>query len=400
MNEYKNIIIGAGAAGLFLSALLNNADTLVLEKNQYPGKKLNITGKGRCNITNACSKEDLFGEILKNKKFLYSAINDFDNNRTVDFFNNRNLKTKVERGGRIFPLSDRARDVTDCLYKNNTCTFKFNERVKNIEKSEEKFIILTDDNKYVCNNLVVATGGLSYPTTGSTGDGYKFLESFGHTIIEPRPALVGIETDSKYKEVFMGISLKNIEFKLIRNKKEIKSEFGEALFTHYGLSGPTILRLSPFIKKGDILSLDLKPALTDEKLNMRIQRDLDEAGNKMIKNSLNHLLLSNMIAPILELSDIDMEKNSNIINKEERQRLSYVIKNMEFNVTSRRPINEAIITDGGVKVSEINPKTMESKLVDRLFVIGEVLDVAANTGGYNLQIAFSTAYKAYLYLED
>lgn len=208
MNEYKNIIIGAGAAGLFLSALLNNADTLVLEKNQYPGKKLNITGKGRCNITNACSKEDLFGEIFTNQKFLYSAINDFDNNRTVDFFNNRNLKTKVERGGRIFPLSDRARDVTDCLYKNNACTFKFSERVKNIEKSEEKFIILTDDNKYVCDNLVVATGGLSYPTTGSTGDGYKFLESFGHTIIEPRPALVGIETDSKYKEVFMGISLK------------------------------------------------------------------------------------------------------------------------------------------------------------------------------------------------
>lgn len=400
MNEYKNIIIGAGAAGLFLSALLNNADTLVLEKNQYPGKKLNITGKGRCNITNACSKEDLFGEIFKNQKFLYSAINDFDNNRTVDFFNNRNLKTKVERGGRIFPLSDRARDVTDCLYKNNACTFKFNERVKNIEKSEEKFIILTDDNKYVCNNLVVATGGLSYPTTGSTGDGYKFLESFGHTIIEPRPALVGIETDSKYKEVFMGISLKNIEFKLIRNKKEIKSEFGEALFTHYGLSGPTILRLSPFIKKGDILSLDLKPALTDEKLNMRIQRDLDEAGNKMIKNSLNHLLLSNMIAPILELSDIDMEKNSNIINKEERQRLSNIIKNMHFKVVARRPLDEAIITDGGVKVSEINPKNMESKLVDRLFVIGEVLDVAANTGGYNLQIAFSTAYKAYLYLED
>ena len=332
MNEYKNIIIGAGAAGLFLSALLNNSDTLVLEKNQYPGKKLNITGKGRCNITNACSKEDLFGEIFTNQKFLYSAINDFDNNRTIDFFNNRNLKTKVERGGRIFPLSDRARDVTDCLYKNNACTFKFNERVKNIEKSEEKFIILTDDNKYVCNNLVVATGGLSYPTTGSTGDGYKFLESFGHTIIEPRPALVGIETDSKYKEVFMGISLKNIEFKLIRNKKEIKSEFGEALFTHYGLSGPTILRLSPFIKKGDILSLDLKPALTDEKLNIRIQRDLDEAGNKMIKNSLNHLLLSNMIAPILELSDIDMEKNSNIINKEERQRLSNIIKNMHFKV--------------------------------------------------------------------
>lgn len=400
MNEYKNIIIGAGAAGLFLSALLNNADTLVLEKNQYPGKKLNITGKGRCNITNACSKEDLFEEIFTNQKFLYSAINDFDNNRTVDFFNNRNLKTKVERGGRIFPLSDRARDVTDCLYKNNACTFKFNERVKNIEKSEEKFIILTDDNKYVCNNLVVATGGLSYPTTGSTGDGYKFLESFGHTIIEPRPALVGIETDSKYKEVFMGISLKNIEFKLIRNKKEIKSEFGEALFTHYGLSGPTILRLSPFIKKGDILSLDLKPALTDEKLNMRIQRDLDEAGNKMIKNSLNHLLLSNMIAPILELSDIDMEKNSNIINKEERQRLSNIIKNMHFKVVARRPLDEAIITDGGVKVSEINPKNMESKLVDRLFVIGEVLDVAANTGGYNLQIAFSTAYKAYLYLED
>ena len=400
MNEYKNIIIGAGAAGLFLSALLDNSNTLVLEKNPYPGKKLNITGKGRCNITNACPKEDIFGEIFTNQKFVYSAINDFDNKRTVDFFNDRNLKTKVERGGRIFPLSDKARDVTDCLYKNNSCIFKFNEYVRKIEKNGEKFIILTDSEKYYCKNLVIATGGVSYPTTGSTGDGYKFLKEFGHKIIDPKPALVGVETDSKFKEELMGISLKNIEFKLLRNKKEIKSEFGEALFTHYGLSGPTILRLSPFVKKGDVLSLDLKPALSDEKLRVRIQRDLDEAGNKMIKNSLNHLLLSNMIAPILELSDIDMEKNSNIINKEERQRLSNIIKNMHFKVVARRPLDEAIITDGGVKVSEINPKTMESKLIDRLFVIGEVLDIAANTGGYNLQIAFSTAYKAYLYLED
>ena len=399
MNDFKNIIIGAGAAGLFLSSLLNNRNTLVLEKNPYPGKKLNITGKGRCNITNNCFREDIFGEIFTNEKFVYSSISDFDNKMTVDFFNNRNLKTKVERGGRIFPISDRARDVTDCLYKNNDCIFKFNECVKEIEKSGEKFIILTDKEKYICENLVVATGGLSYPTTGSTGDGYEFLKSFGHTIIEPKPALVGVETDSKFKEKLMGISLKNIEFKLIRMKKVIKSEFGEALFTHYGLSGPTILRLSPFAKKGDVLSLDLKPALSDEKLQNRIQRDLDEAGTKMIKNSLNHLLLSNMIEPILELSNIDMEKNSNIINKEERQRLSNVIKNMKFNLTARRPINEAIITDGGVKVSEINPKTMESKLVDSLFVIGELLDVAANTGGYNLQIAFSTAYKAYLYLE-
>lgn len=400
MNDYKNIIIGAGAAGLFLSALLNNRNTLVLEKNPYPGKKLNITGKGRCNITNNCSKEDIFLEIFTNEKFVYSAISDFDNKMTVDFFNDRNLKTKVERGGRIFPISDRARDVTDCLYKNNECIFKFNKCVKKIEKSGEKFIILTDKEKYICENLVVATGGLSYPTTGSTGDGYEFLKSFGHTIIEPKPALVGVETDSKFTEKLMGIFLKNIGFKLIRKKKVIKSEFGEALFTHYGLSGPTILRLSHFVKKGDVLSLDLKPALSDEKLQNRIQRDLDEASTKMIKNSLNHLLLSNMIEPILELSNIDLEKNSNIITKEERQRLSSVIKNMEFNVTSRRPINEAIITDGGVKVSEINPKTMESKLVNNLFVIGELLDVAANTGGYNLQIAFSTAYKAYLYLED
>lgn len=399
MNDYKNIIIGAGAAGLFLSALLNNRNTLVLEKNPYPGKKLNITGKGRCNITNNCYKEDIFLEIFTNEKFVYSAISDFDNKMTVDFFNDRNLKTKVERGGRIFPISDRARDVTDCLYKNNECIFKFNKCVKKIEKFGEKFIILTDKEKYTCENLVVATGGLSYPTTGSTGDGYEFLKSFGHTIIEPKPALVGVETDSKFKEKLMGISLKNIEFKLIRKKKVIKSEFGEALFTHYGLSGPTILRLSPFVKKGDVLSLDLKPALGDEKLQNRIQRDLDEASTKMIKNSLNHLLLSNMVEPILELSNIDMGKNSNIITKEERQRLSNVIKNMEFNVTARRPINEAIITDGGVKASEINPKTMESKLVDNLFVIGELLDVAANTGGYNLQIAFSTAYKAYLYLE-
>lgn len=396
---YKSIIIGAGAAGLFLASLLNDKEVLVLEKNSFPGKKLNITGKGRCNITNSCDERELIKQIFTNGKFFYSAFRDFTNFDTVRYFNELGVKTKIERGGRIFPISDKARDVTNALYHNNICTFKFNEEVMEIKKESDKFIVKTKNASYESKAVVIATGGISYPTTGSTGDGYIFLERFGHKIVNPKPALVGVETEFNFKQECMGISLKNVEVKLIKKNQVYKKEFGEALFTHYGLSGPIILRLSPFVEKGDNLSLDLKPALDHKKLCDRIQRDFDASGSKLLKNSLNHLLLKNLIEPILCISGLDGGKEANKISKEERNALARTIKNMEFTVINRRPLNEAIITDGGVSVKEVNPKTMESKLVDNLFIIGEVLDIAANTGGFNLQIAFSTAYKAYKSLE-
>lgn len=396
---YKSIIIGAGAAGLFLASLLNDKEVLVLEKNSFPGKKLNITGKGRCNITNSCDERELIKQIFTNGKFFYSAFRDFTNFDTVRYFNELGVKTKIERGGRIFPISDKARDVTNALYHNNICTFKFNEEVMEIKKESDKFIVKTKNASYESKAVVIATGGISYPTTGSTGDGYIFLERFGHKIVNPKPALVGVETEFNFKQECMGISLKNVEVKLIKKNQVYKKEFGEALFTHYGLSGPIILRLSPFVEKGDNLSLDLKPALDHKKLCDRIQRDFDASGSKLLKNSLNHLLLKNLIEPILCISGLDGGKEANKISKEERNALARTIKNMEFIVINRRPLNEAIITDGGVSVKEVNPKTMESKLVDNLFIIGEVLDIAANTGGFNLQIAFSTAYKAYKSLE-
>lgn len=397
---FNNIIIGAGAAGLFLASLINSRDTLVIEKNPYPGKKLNITGKGRCNITNIANYNEFLNEIFTNKKFFYSAFSDLNNLETIKYFNELGLETKVERGGRVFPVSDRARDVTDTLYKHSKCKFNFNERVLDFEKLENGFKVFTSKGIYETKHLVIATGGMSYPSTGSNGDGYKLLEKFGHSIIKPKAALVGLETDSSFKSELMGISLRNVEISLVRNKKTIKKEFGEALFTHYGFSGPIILRLSAFVKDGDILSLDLKPALDHEKLIKRIQRELDEAGTKMIKNSLNHLLLSNMILPILECSKIKPEKESNVINKMERDRLANTIKSLRFGVIKRRPIDEAIITDGGINIREINPSSMESKLVNGLYIIGEILDIAANTGGYNLQIAFSTAFKVFKELEE
>lgn len=396
---YNNIIIGAGASGLFLSSLINSDKTLVIEKNSFPGKKLNITGKGRCNITNIADFNEFLDEIFTNKKFFYSAFSTLNNYDTINYFNRLGLKTKVERGGRVFPVSDKAKDVTNILFKHSKCKFNFNEIVERIEKKENYFIVYTNKKLYEAKNVIVATGGVSYPSTGSNGDGYKLLKKFGHSVVQPKAALVGLETNCSFKKDLMGISLRNVEINLIRKKKVIRKEFGEALFTHYGFSGPIILRLSAFAKEGDVLSLDLKPALDNNKLIKRIQRDLDDAGTKMIKNSLNHLLLSNMILPILSLSNIKPEKECNVINKLERERLANCIKNFTFTVIKRRPVDEAIITDGGINVKEIDPSSMQSKFVRGLYIIGELLDIAANTGGYNLQIAFSTAFKVFKDLE-
>ena len=391
---YDLIVIGAGASGLFVASMVNqNQKVLIIEKNDRPGKKLKITGKGRCNITNSKPINEFFEEVFTNNKFLFSSFYEFTNYDLLDFLNQKGLNTKTERGGRVFPFTDKSTDVIDSLYCNSKAEFLFNENVLNVSK-DNIFTVETDKGKYNSRFLLIATGGLSYPMTGSTGDGYNFAKSFGHTIIPTRPALVGLNVDLNDEKELMGLSLRNVNVSLISNKKHI-SEFGELLFTHYGISGPTILTLSSFAEKGDIVSIDLKPGLDYTKLDNRLLRDFNDNINKSFKNSLDKLFPKSMINYIVKRSVIDEDKKVNQITIDERKSLINLIKNLEFKVISRRGFNEAVITDGGINVKEINPKTMESNLIPGLYFAGEIIDVAANTGGYNLQIAFSTAYKAF-----
>lgn len=391
---YDLIVIGAGASGLLVASMVSeNQKVLIIEKNEKPGKKLKITGKGRCNITNLRPINEFFDEVFSNNKFLFSSFYEFTNYDLLDYLKQKGLNTKTERGGRVFPFTDKSTDVINALYKKSKADFAFNENVLSVSK-ENYFNVETNKGKYNTKKLLIATGGLSYPMTGSTGDGYKFAESFGHTIISTRPALVGLNVDLNDDKELMGLSLRNVNVSLTSKKRQI-SEFGELLFTHYGLSGPTILILSSYAQKGDIISIDLKPALDNTKLDNRLLRDFDENINKSFKNSLDKLLPKSMINYIVKRSGIDEDKKVNQITLDERKRLLELIKNLEFKVLSRRGYNEAVITDGGINVREINPKTMESNLVPGLYFAGEIIDVAANTGGYNLQIAFSTAYKAF-----
>lgn len=391
---YDLIVIGAGASGLFVASMVNqNQKVLIIEKNDRPGKKLKITGKGRCNITNSKPINEFFEEVFTNNKFLFSSFYEFTNYDLLDFLNQKGLNTKTERGGRVFPFTDKSTDVIDSLYCNSKAEFLFNENVLNVSK-DNIFTVETDKGKYNSRFLLIATGGLSYPMTGSTGDGYNFAKSFGHTIIPTRPALVGLNVDLNDEKELMGLSLRNVNVSLISNKKHI-SEFGELLFTHYGISGPTILTLSSFAEKGDIVSIDLKPGLDYTKLDNRLLRDFNDNINKSFKNSLDKLFPKSMINYIVKRSVIDEDKKVNQITIDERKSLINLIKNLEFKVISKRGFNEAVITDGGINVKEINPKTMESNLIPGLYFAGEIIDVAANTGGYNLQIAFSTAYKAF-----
>lgn len=391
---YDLIVIGAGASGLFVASMVNqNQKVLIIEKNDRPGKKLKITGKGRCNITNSKPINEFFEEVFTNNKFLFSSFYEFTNYDLLEFLNQKGLNTKTERGGRVFPFTDKSTDVIDSLFCNSKAEFLFNENVLNVSK-DNIFTVETDKGKYNSRFLLIATGGLSYPMTGSTGDGYNFAKSFGHTIIPTRPALVGLNVDLNDEKELMGLSLRNVNVSLISNKKHI-SEFGELLFTHYGISGPTILTLSSFAEKGDIVSIDLKPGLDYTKLDNRLLRDFNDNINKSFKNSLDKLFPKSMINYIVKRSGIDEDKKVNQITIDERKSLINLIKNLEFKVISRRGFNEAVITDGGINVKEINPKTMGSNLIPGLYFAGEIIDVAANTGGYNLQIAFSTAYKAF-----
>ncbi|MBE6700983.1 MAG: NAD(P)/FAD-dependent oxidoreductase [Ruminococcaceae bacterium] len=400
-------IIGGGAAGLFAAASLTNTvdnEVTVFEKNEYTGKKLMITGKGRCNVTTSCDREEFFKNVPVNSKFLYSSFNSFSNQDTIEFFENLGLELKIERGQRVFPASDKAKDVRDTLLNRAKAlgvNFVYSS-VLDVDKTDNTFFIKTKSRTYEFDKVIIATGGVSYKSTGSTGDGYTFAEKFSHKIVTPKPSLVPFICKEKWCYGLMGLGLKNISLKIIdkENKKTVYEDFGEMLFTHYGVSGPVILSASSHLrnlseqKEKYVLVIDLKPALDSEKLDKRILSDFSLNINRDFSNSLSDLLPSKLIPVIIELSGISPKKKVCEITKVERNRLVSLLKNLTLTIVGTRPINEAIITSGGVSVSEINPKTMESKLVSGLYFAGEIIDVDAYTGGFNLQIAFSTARAA------
>lgn len=400
----KVAVIGAGASGLMAAyaAATNGNDVTVFEKNEKCGKKIYITGKGRCNLTNAVSPQDFLQNIVTNSKFLTGAIYSFSPDNTMELFENGGLPLKVERGNRVFPLSDKASDVTKCLEslcRDAGIKFNFNTKVDSIQilNSTVSGIIIKNTTIHF-DKVIVCTGGVSYPLTGSTGDGLKFAKECGHNVIEVKPALCGLNLKGKYFTEMQGLALKNVGITVFYNGKKLHNLFGEMLFTHFGVSGPMILSVSSLINRLDLskikLSVDLKPALSDEQLDNRILRDFESSLNKSIGILLKSLLPSSIISEVLKRSGLDFNKKVNSVTKRERAALLTTIKNFDMLVSSLRSFDEAIITSGGVDVSQVNPKTMESKLIKGLYFCGEVLDVDALTGGFNLQIAFSTGYAA------
>lgn len=401
----KVIVIGGGAAGMLAASTAASMghDVTLLEKNDRLGRKLLITGKGRCNITNDCDIEELIENVPTNSKFLYSAFYTFTNDQVIDMFNSLGVKTKTERGKRVFPESDKAKDVVVALEKQmrqNKVEVISNAKVEKIQQRNGKVesVILSDKKIIKCDSVIVATGGVSYPRTGSTGDGYKFAKSLGHTIVKPTPSLIGLET---IQDVYSlnKLSLRNVSIKVIDKKgKNIYEDFGEMEFSDVGIEGPIIrsasCRMKSFENETYKVLLDLKPALTEETLDKRIQKDFKKYTNKKFENSLDDLLPKKLIPYIINLSEIDKDTVVHQISREQRKHLVNLLKNIEFNIKKYKSIDEAIVTSGGIKTNEINSSTMESKLIEGLFFAGEVIDVDAYTGGFNLQIAFSTGYLA------
>ena len=401
------IVVGGGAAGMMAAifAARNGQNVTLLEKNENLGKKIFITGKGRCNITNASEIEDLFSAVISNPKFLYSGFYSFTNDQVIHFFEELGVATKIERGNRVFPVSDHSSDVIAALTREMQhlkvkvqlhCEVK--ELLINNER-EIKGVRLANGKKMTADAVVVATGGISYPSTGSTGDGYRFARNCGHKVTELFPSLVPMEVKEWYAKELQGLSLKNIEIHITDGKKKLYDEFGEMLFTHYGVTGPVILSASSIVgktleKKELVLHIDLKPALTEEQLDKRLLREFEANHNKQFKNAIDSLLPAKLRPVIIELSGIEEEKKVHEITKEERLNLLRLIKDFHMTLTGLRGYNEAIITKGGISVKEIDPGTMESKLIKNLYFAGEVLDLDAVTGGYNLQIAWSTGYLA------
>ncbi len=396
------IVIGGGAAGCLAAgtAARQGKDVLLLEKNERIGRKLMITGKGRCNFTNFSDVQNHITNCPKNGIFLTNALYGFTADDTIRFFEDYGVPSKVERGNRVFPESDRSGDIVFALrrFMNENKVKIVKENVKNLAKINGRFVILGNSGtRYNADSVIIATGGKSYPITGSTGDGYRFAEKFGHHINFLKPSLVPIEVAESWVTEMQGLSLKNVEIKLLSsNQKILYKDFGEMLFTHYGVSGPVILSASSHIQdiRGIKLVIDLKPALDTTTLDKRLLREIDEYPSKLFHNLLKHLLPQKMISVIVKLSGIDADRPAHSIRKEERKILLNLLKEMTMTLTCFRPLSEAIITSGGVCVNEIDPRSMESRLESHLFFAGEVIDVDAYTGGYNLQIAFSTGYLA------
>lgn len=401
----KYIVVGGGASGLMCASLLseNGNEVVLYEKNEKLGKKLFITGKGRCNVTNDCDVQTFTANVVNNSKFTYSAIHSFTPQDTMTFFENNALKLKVERGNRVFPMSDKSSDVIKCFEKilsRNNVRIKLNSEVKSILTENGKAIGVLDRNgdRELSDGVIVATGGLSYQSTGSTGDGYGWAEKLGHNVVELRPALVPLLLKEQFS--LQGLSLKNVTASISRDGKVLYSQFGEMLFTHNGASGPIILSLSSLINrhyKNDrldakyFLNIDLKPALSDEVLENRLIREFEQKRNGELKNILAALMPKSLVEVVLIQSGVSGKTAANSVSREQRQRLVYTIKNLKFTITGLENINAGIVTAGGVDCKQIDPKTMMSKLVKDLYFIGEVLDIDALTGGFNLQLAFCTA---------
>lgn len=405
------IVVGGGAAGMFaaIAAAKNGHQVTLYEKNEKLGKKIFITGKGRCNITNAADMEELFDAVVTNSKFLYSSFYGYTNQNVIDFFEDAGVPVKIERGNRVFPISDHSSDVIRALereMKKVGVKVCLNTEVKNVEAEKGKFnkVVLKDTTTQTADACIVATGGLSYRSTGSTGDGFRFAENVGHKVTQCFPSLVPMETKEPWICELQGLSLRNVEAKILDGKKELYKDFGEMLFTHFGVSGPLIISASSYVgkkfmdkngqKKELTLEIDLKPALTEEQLDQRVLRDFEENHNRQFKNAITKLFPTKLIPVMLELGGIDPEKKVNSIEKEERKQFVHLIKHFRMTLTGLRDYPEAIITKGGVNVKEIDPGTMESKLVKGLYFAGEVLDLDALTGGFNLQIAWSTGWQA------
>ncbi len=412
----KVIVIGGGPAGMMsaITASENGNDVTLVEKMNSLGRKLLITGKGRCNITSSLNIEEFIKNTPGNGRFLYSCYQQYTNKDIIKFLKQQGLEVKEERGNRIFPVTDKSQDVLKCFtkkLKENKVKILYNMQVQKIlvdEQKEKAIGILANNEEMYADKIILATGGKSYPLTGSTGDGYKMVEELGHNVTKIKPSLVPLEIYQKSLcQDLQGLSLRNIEIKILDKSKNkaIYEDFGEMLFTHFGVSGPTILSSSAHLvrykniedklkNKEIILKIDFKPALSTKKLDDRILRDFTEFKNKQFKNSLEKLLPHKLINPIIKLSKINPDKKVNEITKEERARLVELLKNFTIEIKGFRPIDEAIVTSGGIKISEINPKTMESKLIKNLYFAGEIIDVDSYTGGFNLQIAYSTGFVA------
>lgn len=405
--KYDVAVLGGGPAGMIAAgtAASMGKKTILIEKNEKLGKKLFITGKGRCNVTNSADFDDFMKNIPRNSKFFYSAFSSFSNNDLVELLNTLGLKTKIERGGRVFPESDKSSDVIKALEKylnKYKADIRLNCKASSIkhENGSVNGVLLDGGQVIECSSAIICTGGVSYPQTGSTGDGYNMAGKAGHSIHELMPSLVPLVSEETYIRDLQGLSLKNVSIRAIADGKQVYEDFGEMLFTHYGLSGPVILSASFYVsnylrKNKDIkIVIDLKPALSEEELDKRIIRDFEKNINKQFKNSLDELLPKKFIPVIIALSGINELKEVHQITKEERKKLLRLLKGFTVTIVGTRPIDEAIVTSGGINLKEINPKTMESKLMKGLYFAGEIIDLDAFTGGFNLQIAFSTGYVA------